>query len=114
MVAGRVRHADMWPCTAQERALEEQRPDRAEEEKPRERGDGSSGPRQDNGAGKNEERAQNCKNWSEMMQRMMTTSFNADGGRLEHQEELAKRGRMATKSKTVRGSDGRRLMVVTG
>ena len=55
-----------------------------------------------------------AKNWSEMIQRMMTTSFNADGGRLEHQEELAKRGRMATKSKTVRGRDGRRSMVVTG
>ena len=51
----------MRPCAAQERALEEQRPDRAEEEKPRERGDGSSRPRQRLVQRQNEERAQNCK-----------------------------------------------------
>ena len=34
--------------------------------------------------------------WSEMAQQMATTIFNADGGRLEHQEELAKRGGVTT------------------
>ena len=49
-----------------------------------------------------------------MVQRMMTTSFNADGGRLEHQEELAKRGRVATCSEIVSGEDSQRQNVVTG
>ena len=71
MAAGRVRHADMWPCAAQERALEEQRPDRAEEERPKERGERSSRPRQDVGAttrGRKEEKRSRMANWSETMQ----------------------------------------------
>ena len=53
-------------------------------------------------------------NWSEMAQQMATTIFNADGGRLEHQEELSKRWRVATRRKTFSGEESRRQMVVTG
>ena len=83
MAAGRVRHADIRPRSAQRSAQVEQPPESAEEEKPRERGDRSSGPRQNNGAGKNEETSRMAV-WSEMAQQMVTTIFNADGGRLEH------------------------------
>ena len=78
MAAGRVRHADMWPCAAQERALEEQRPDRGEEERPREDGEWSSGPRQEVGATtqwKNEEKRSKMANWSETMQRKTLDSL---------------------------------------
>ena len=78
MAAGRVRHADMWPCAAQKRAPEEQRPDRAEEEEPRERGDGSSGPGQDVGATtqwRKEEKRSSMANWSETMQRKTVVSL---------------------------------------
>ena len=52
--------------------------------------------------------------WSEMAQQMATTIFNADGGRLEHQMELSKRWRVATRRKTFSGEESRRQMVVTG
>ena len=41
----------------------------------------------------------------EMVQQMATTSFHAEGRRLEHQEELAKRWRVTTRSKAVAGED---------
>ena len=47
------------------------------------------------------------------MQQMVVTSFNAEGCRFEHQEELSKRWRVTTRSKTVGGRDSRRPMVVT-
>ena len=51
--------------------MEEQQPDRAEEERPREDGEWSSGPRQDVGATtrwNNEEKRSLVANWSELMQ----------------------------------------------
>ena len=47
------------------------------------------------------------------MQQMVVTSFNAEGCRFEHQEELSKRWRVTTRSKTVGGRDSRRRSVVT-
>ena len=109
--------SDMRTCgPVQRRGARRRRqpPEPAEEERPREHGDGSSGPRQDIGAGKNEEKRSRLQNWSEMVQQMATTIFNADGGRLEHQEELSKRWRVATRRKTFSGEESRRQMVVTG
>ena len=106
----------MQPCTAQRSAQEEQPPEQGEEERPREHGDGSSGPRQSIGATaqwKNEEKRRRIANWSEMMQQMVATSCNVEECSLEHQEELSKRWRVATRSETVSGEDSRRPMVVT-
>ena len=47
------------------------------------------------------------------MQQMVVTSFNAEGYRFEHQEELSKHWRVTTRSKTVGGRDSRRQSVVT-
>ena len=72
MAAGRVRHADMRPCAAQRSAQEEQPPEPREEERPREHGVRSSGPRQDVGATtrwRKEEKRGRMANWSETMQR---------------------------------------------
>ena len=44
---------------------------------------------------------------------MVATSCNVEGRRLEHQEELSRRWRVATRSETVSGEDSRRPMVVT-
>ena len=71
MAAGRVRHADMRPSTAQRSAQVKQRPGAAEEERPREHGKRSSGPRQDFGATtrwRKEEKRSKMANWSETMQ----------------------------------------------
>ena len=46
LAAGRVRHADMRPCAAQRSAQARQRPRRGEEERSKDGGNGSSGPRQ--------------------------------------------------------------------
>ena len=68
MAATRVRHTDMQRCAAQRTAQEEQPPKPREEERPEERGERSSGPRQDSGAGKMR-KERRVANWSEMMQR---------------------------------------------
>ena len=106
----------MQPCEAQESAQEEQQPWRGEEERPRERGNGSRRQRQEPGATrrrKNDEKQRRIADWSEMMQQMVATSFNVEGRRLEHEEELSKRWRVTTRSKTRSGEDSRRPMVVT-
>ena len=41
-----------------------------------------------------------------MVQQMATTSFNAEGGRIEYPVELSKRWRVTTSIKTVSGEDG--------
>ena len=71
MAAGSVRHADMQPSAAQRSAQVEQPPEPTEEERPKERDERSSGPRQDVGATtrwKNEEKRSRMANWSETMQ----------------------------------------------
>ena len=69
--------------------------------------------RHDEKTRKNEEKRRRIANWSETMQQMVETSFNAEGRRLEHQKELSKRWRVTTRSETVAGEDSRRPMVVT-
>ena len=116
MAVSRVRHADMWLCAAQRSAQAKQRPQAAEEERPEERGERSSRPRQEPDATarwKNNEKRSRIAVWSETMQQMVETSFNAEGRRLEHQKELSKRWRMTTRSKAVAGENSRRPMVVT-
>ena len=71
MAAGRVRHVDIRPCTAQRSVQERQPPESSAEERPRDCSDGLGGPRQDAGATtqrKNEEKRSRMANWSETMQ----------------------------------------------
>ena len=67
MAATRVRHTDIQRCAAQRTAQEEQPPKPQEEERPEERGERSSGPRQDIGARKMRKECR-VANWSETMQ----------------------------------------------
>ena len=71
MAAGRVRHADMRPCAAQRSAQVEQPPEPGGDERPRDCGERSTGPRQDVGATtrwKKEKKRSKMANWSETMQ----------------------------------------------
>ena len=64
-----------------ESAQVEQPPEPAWEERPKERGERSSGPRQSIGASKNEKRAQNCKTgvrWRSRWRRRSSTQMAAD------------------------------------
>ena len=82
MAAGRVRHADMWPCSAQRSAQLEQQPRGTEEERPGECGERSSGPRQRLVQQHDDEKQAELQFGGEWLQQMRTTSFNAEGHRL--------------------------------
>ena len=106
----------MQPRSAQRSAQASSDPEEGEEERLGESGERSSRSGQSTGATrrwKNDEKQRRIVDWSEMMQQMVATSFNAEGCRLKDPEELSKRWRVTTRSKTVGGRDSRRPMVVT-